>query len=272
MPDDQTTEITETPAAETPPPANGEDQTEKPLPETFTEAQAEGLSPQEQARFKKMQSEYTKKTQAIAQMRKELENERKFYAQLNEDPAYHKYMDAYMREKQGGEREIPQLAADDEPADTIPEELKPYQKAIELIADRVVEQRLKAQVEPIVEKFNRTSTRSLLREFQEDHKDWKDHEQSLVRMVMHPQFRHLATDRDGLEALWKVATYDDAIRKAQAIGAKQGLGRTNQPMGTTPKGGGIPKKTVQNIADVNSFADAVAFAKSQVESDSGGEE
>ena len=263
MPDEQ---IVETPVipAEIQKPSNGEDQAEKPIPETFTEDHPEGLTPQEQVRFKKMQGEYTKKTQAIAQMKRELDNERKFYAQLNEDPAYHKYMDAYMREKQGGERNIPQEETKEE-EEGIPEELKPYEKAIEHIADRIVEQRFKTQVEPIVERFNKTSTRTLLREFQDYHKDWKDHEQSLVKLVMHPQYRHLATDSEGLEALWKIVSYDDAIRKAQTIGAKQGLGITNKQQGTTPKGGGISKREIEPATEIKTFQDAIAYTLAKKE-------
>ena len=63
----QDEQIVETPVipAEIQKPSNGEDQAEKPIPETFTEDHPEGLTPQEQVRFKKMQGEYTKKTQAI---------------------------------------------------------------------------------------------------------------------------------------------------------------------------------------------------------------
>lgn len=143
---------------------------------------------------------------------------------------------------------------------------EPLTKAIQAVAEQVAKSVTEQAVKPVEEKTNQIVTQAAIEQvkaieatFAQKHPDWKKYEPAMVKLGATMQPGQGMTELDYLEALYKLASFEDQV---QAAGAKAvtRLSKAAEEAEKAPQS--VKESTVQRTAPANaSIYDAWHAAK-----------
>jgi hypothetical protein len=208
--------------------------------------------PELEAAFRSMQSNYTKKTQELAKMRKEAEAKINAYDSFYKDPI----AEIQRIAAQNGYTLTKAQAAQLQNESATEPQFNTWNEAVEFISQRTRQDVLN-ELRPVIEQVNNAKTQSHIQYLDTNYPDWRLYEDGMKEtLAKHPSMI------DDLDGLYRISVPDSVLKARYTKDALKKLkGETDAAL---ISGGGAQSKDAPAPKKARSFDEAVLLAKQQI--------